>query len=379
MASEGELFEIFSWLPAKSIFRFKSVSKACKEVMSDHYFAETQFTKMQVKDESGFIIQPSSCQRYRDKLEFHTLDSEDRSSGVPLASVGFLEELGRVLHSSNGLLLCRDVKTGGFFICNPATQRWLPIDIRCDPGKDLRVVFECNQIQSDPHGYLLMVMEETTEEDWSSDLHCKFFSLEEGPWVEREGKIQVGKRTIDHESHVYQNGWIHFLTDCSSYFPRANPYYWPYIVSYDIKNGTSSFMKLPKSERRGFDETGNKMGIFGWGRGESICLVKLRRGVFSAWVLRDYNSSLWTRILKIRVRAMGMKEAKPIISGFTVFNGKSLLVATEEKVYLYDMVGDYRTRRAKEVCSHGCGDRVLLHSYSSTLRPCGYIEIPLSG
>lgn len=66
----------------------------------------------------------------------------------------------------------------------------------------------------------------------------------------------------------------------------------PYIMSYNLENGTSTMLTLPKDARRGFQDYGCEMTIFGWGKvaaaQSSICLVKLRRSVFTIWILTDF-------------------------------------------------------------------------------------------
>jgi len=69
-------------------------------------------------------------------------------------------------------------------------------------------------------------------------------------------------------------------------------------------------------------------------------LARLRKRVFTIWVLREYESSLWRKIEKIRMKAMRLLENYPSDLGvkeFFVLNGEFLAFATEKKVYLYGL------------------------------------------
>lgn len=380
MAFNGELFEIFSRLPAKSVFKLASVAKSCDGFSSEDLFVKKQSRNMVHENDSAFFMQQSSYQMFMGVPEFHVMPGEENSSGVSNKSLDFLKKFGRLLGSSNGLVCCR--KASGkpvdneLFICNPATQRWLSIPDPWrfqDPKPVLNVVFQCNTGPSDefPSDYFLMVLQPT--EFWSSDLMCKIYSPAERIWQDR-GLINFGARRILFESLVYQKGVFYFLSDWFPSVVKESRFYWPYIVAFDPKEGTSSFLQIPKPARKhDFLDTNLNMGIFKWGQGdqESICLVMLAKGVFTVWALERNESGSWRRILKVRARAMRMAESDLQIAGFTVINGDSLLVATEKRVYRYGLTSHWRWKRAEKVCSHRCRGSVLFYPYSNTLRPCG--------
>ncbi|KAB1204149.1 hypothetical protein CJ030_MR8G004046 [Morella rubra] len=379
--SEEIILYIFSWLPAKSICRFKTVCKSFFEFSAETFFAFKQTRNLQLKDDSLFFIQPDSCRRYSDRLELHALPGEELSSGVPYRSLQFLMNTSRILASSNGLVLCRNTRTGfsDLFLCNPATQTWLSIPT-AESLQIADVVFECNNDELDsmlcPDDYILMAIE--GPKDWLPYRGCKVYSSKEGIWREKEN-IYIGGRNIRFEMPVFHYGVIYFISDCFPYVRKTSLYYRPYIVAWDVRNGVSRMLRVPKEARRGSDDQSCIMGIFKWGTVtssfKSICLIRLRKSKFTAWVLTDYYQCLWSRILKIRVRAMGLREQNPIVAGFTVLNGDSLVFATEEKVYRYCLEGE-ECCRIEEVCLNSCGRNVCFHSYSNTLRPCGKNALP---
>ncbi|ONI24995.1 hypothetical protein PRUPE_2G273800 [Prunus persica] len=391
--SEDILQYVFSWLPAKPIYRFKAVCKSSSEFSTNKLFAWTQARNLHVKDDSGFFLQPSLSTgfKHRDKVEYHSLPGEQLFSGVPQKSLQSLQNTGsKVLASSNGLILCQNTKTPddrNLFLCNPTTQTWRTIPTPQDLGGvnwPKGVVLECNINNpiSDPdhQDYMLLIIH--PPRDWLPHYECKIYSPKEGRWKEKKVH-KFGPRTLHLDMPVYHNGAVHFVSDCRDpSVRRGSVYYRPYIVAYDINNDTTRKLRLPNDARKGSDDTvhNTKLGIFKWGSrkssSESICLVRLKKYVFTAWVLRDYDSVSWIRIMKIRVRAMGLMEPNPNhIAGFTVMNGKTLLFATRKKVYSYNMMG--RSQQIEQVCEHQCQRQydnycnVCFTSYSNTLHPLG--------
>ena len=55
------LLEIFSWLPAKSVYKFKCVNKFCKNISSpgETYFIQKQSQNALLRDDSCFFLQPN--------------------------------------------------------------------------------------------------------------------------------------------------------------------------------------------------------------------------------------------------------------------------------------------------------------------------------
>lgn len=384
MAFDGEILEIFSQLPAKSLLKFRSACKACNDYVSDPFFVKKQNKNMQSRSDSSFFIQSKSYHRIARNLEFRVLPGEEKSEGVPDECVEFMKTTGRVLASSNGLVCCRNIGNKEnmdhlLFICNPATRSWLgipsPANLRSTEDKDLLVFFQCNIELYDqfPRDYLLMLM--LYEEDWSNSLSCKIYVPQKEIWLEA-GQFDSGGRNLLSESAVYQNGTFYLLSDWSPYFDKSSPFYWPYVVGFDPEEGQSRFLKLPKEARKCLTDLSCTMSIFPWEKENSICLVKSVKDVLTMWVL-DFNSGLWSKILKIRARAMRMVELEPIIVGFTVLKGDKLLIATIDRVYKYDLTDDWKRRRVQNIGRHQCGGDVLLSSYSSTLRPCGGLATKL--
>ncbi|KAI9114931.1 hypothetical protein K1719_013944 [Acacia pycnantha] len=323
------VIEIFSWLPAKSIYKFKCVNKFCNTLSSleDTHFAHKQSQKALLRDDSCFFLQPRRMQRYGANIEFHHLSSKNKTSGASHGFFQFLEHYPNctIIASSKGLILIRNDTE--LFICNPITQSWLPIPtpdyVEKYSGADLEVVFDCNV--EDSNDFMLFLFE--YQDDWASQyIDLKFYSVKE--------------------------------------------------------DRSSRMIRIPKEARNGSHDFTCQMRIYKWGKptssDESICLVRLRKNVFTIWVLTDYDIGKWRRIFKIRVKAMGVKEEDPIIiKGFIVMNGDQLIFATEMKIYGYGLRQE-NFMELEEICEYGFRSYLAIFTaFSDTLRPCGHTALTL--
>ncbi|KAK4266584.1 hypothetical protein QN277_027480 [Acacia crassicarpa] len=379
------VIEIFSWLPAKSVHKFKSVNKFCNTISSaeDTYFNEKQSQNALLRDDSCFFLQPNWIQRYRAKHEFHHLSSKNTTSGVSHGFFQFLEHYPacRIIASSKGLILGRS--NIELFICNPVTQSWLPIPtpsyLEKYPDADLKVVLDCNV--EDSNDFMLFLFE--VQDEWASQyIDLRFYSVKECMWKSVEASFFHGGRPLRFDMHVYYRKALHFISNCYTFISKKSPYFRPYIMAYNVEDGSSRMIRIPKEARRGSHDLTCQMGIYKWGKPtssyDSICLVRLRKNVFTIWVLANYEIDKWRRILKIRVKAIGVKEKDPIIvTGFIVMNGDKLIFATEEKIYGYGLRQE-NFMKLEEICKHefGRGEMSFI-AFSDTLRPCGHTVVTL--
>jgi hypothetical protein len=375
------LIEISSWLPAKAIHKFRSNNKFFSIFSKDKKFALKQSQNALLNDESSFFIQSDFLQMHHENIvELHHLSIEDNSSGISKVVLEYLAKSAKILSSANGLILCRDM-TGNskvqIFISNPATQTWLPIPIPeelqgMNVDLEFNVILECD----DKNNCMVYFFYDNNSEFWSSFWDCKVYAIKEGIWKEKEKSLFTGSRNLKFDTPVFHNGDIHFISDCFPYLVKSSFYYRPYIISYNFENGTTTMSRVPKGAQRGSDDISCNMKIFKWEKNtsstQSICLVRLSKRVFTIWILTNYESNLWERILKIRVKAMGVMEKDPVVTGFSVLNGDLLIFATKNKIYSYGLSlsnGNYM--KFEEICEHGCDNQVCFTSYSNTMRLCG--------
>ncbi|CAA2935362.1 Hypothetical predicted protein [Olea europaea subsp. europaea] len=370
MTFNGELFQIFSWLSVKDLCKYSSICREAKEVLMEEFFINKQFRNMQFVNDTGFLIE-----YWLDGVEFHASSSNSTEGyAVPSDSIKFLQNTGfRVIASSNGLLCLKNMADDRkpLFLFNPATRSLLKIPLADKlEMKDLNNIIFCRNGDEVTGEYLLMVLK--SPEDWNGDFHSYFYSPEEQVWKDGHS-VNLGERNILFQSSIYQNGVVYLISDWGGPFIR------PYIVAYNIKNGVSRILKLPISASKGLqqDSKNCKIKVCNYGNSsESVVLVKYYKSVFTVWLL-DPEEGSWSRIFRMRGKAMGLAENELHVAGFTIQNGNILLVATQNKVYGYNLLED----NCVELCKHQCedsvefqylyGDCIRFHSFISTLRPCG--------
>ncbi|KAE8655096.1 Detected protein of confused Function [Hibiscus syriacus] len=102
-------------LPAKALFRFKTVSRRWDQWISSPLFAHRQTTYFE--NISGLF-----CQVADFNPSFLSFDRE--SCGMPDPSLKFLPETVSVRTSCKGLLCCQSVGENVYYICNPVTKEW---------------------------------------------------------------------------------------------------------------------------------------------------------------------------------------------------------------------------------------------------------------
>ncbi|GMH21988.1 hypothetical protein Nepgr_023831 [Nepenthes gracilis] len=337
--------------------------------------------KAAVADE-GYFVQS----KYGASWSFlPSLAMDSASSVVPLDSLEFLgKQWLRIISSSNGLLLC--VKTanydpGSLYLVNPATQTWTTIPtpeeikemLRCDSYFDygLGIVFE--YIGSDidfSDDYLLMV---------ASRFGLIIYSPTTRTWEMRHRFVVRGNSYLRQDNQVYlKNIGVHFLCD-KLHFSAIRPH----IMAFSPSGGTTRLLKTPRDAWRRRDVCSSNLRIFRW-KGNSyncqstISLVRLeKKKCFKVWVLKDYTNSLWTEILKVRVKVMAAGEVDPVVAGYAITGGSWLVFATARNLYRYNLE-DKDFEKVQVVGRHGVFDPfdfsehsaggVDIFPYSSTLQ-----------
>ena len=376
--SQDITFEIFSWLPAKSICKLKSTCNSSSEFLEETLFKTKQAHNMFGRDDTCFfILRPDQIgQSNTEIVELHSLPQNRQSSGAPKEALSFLSNSVCVLASSNGLVVGHTINDHQdsieFVICNPVTKSWSSIPTpESFQGNHsfagINLMLDCSL-----DGYKVFLLENSGV--WSPTSYtCSVYHSKEGVWTTMKNSFSPGGSNMEFDMPVFHKGCLHFISDCASYFAKPSPFYKPYIMSYNLENGISTMLKLPREAIKGCHSMCN-MGIFNWGKktssNSSICLVKLRNSVFTVWFLKDYESGSWKRVLKVRVRALGLNETNPNVRGFMVMNGNLLVFATDEKLYSYGLEGE-SYMMVEEICRHNYAFKPRFISYSDTLRSCG--------
>nr|KYP75651.1 hypothetical protein KK1_019843 [Cajanus cajan] len=372
-----QAFEIFSHFPATTIFKFRHLSKSFSNLVEETYFVKKQIHNSLEKDNTCFFLQHETSQKYNNRVKFYPLPGKQSSSNVFRDVLEFLSYSSKVLASTKGLIICRTTSKipTELFICNPATKCWLPIPspVQLQENPDIDLIILLLECYNDSDDYMVLHFENPT--DWfTSNYACKILKPEEGIWKPMEKSFFAGRRSVKFNMPVHQNGIIHFISDCFPYLTRRSPYFEPYIMSYNLHNGTSKMLKLPQNARKVSYDVNCDMGIFNWGKvstgDSSICLVRLKGSTFKVWILKDYGSNRWMRILKVRIEDMGLREECPKIKGFTVMNDALLIFATEKRIHSCGLTNK-NYMKIEKICEHECKSNVCFTPFLDTLRPCG--------
>ncbi|KAL8136905.1 hypothetical protein V2J09_002906 [Rumex salicifolius] len=387
-----QLFEIFSWMPAKAVIRFSSLSKSLYSLVSKPSFVERQSVRSSIVD-GGFFLHRFD-RRFLPDLEFHALPPRGSLSttGIPRESLALLNHTGYVLASSQGLLLLRKLdkmtfkETNNFFLCNPATGSCAPLAIP-EWLKSRKSCYEGSILECDPHStdYSVMIPINGAEEE---DSHLRLAVYNKKKKKNQSWEVHTTRLAIDGlrlftymPLCLFRGGIIiHYLCEANTTSVGEEPS----LMAYDV--GMKAFsrkIQLPPVGPWNRNELGfltSSLKMFKWkrtnrGGGETIGLVKIhRKGVnrmFTVWVLEDYELGFWRRLVHKTTAEMGVPEKEACIKGFTnycctIVNGTGLLFATETRVYLYHMeaatlevVGEHGYRNIRLAC--------LL--YANTLRP----------
>ncbi|MED6208039.1 hypothetical protein PIB30_041352 [Stylosanthes scabra] len=337
------------------------------------FIEEVKQAKNALKKDSPscFFIQRDGHLNSNDYVELHPLPGEELSSGVPKHMIRFLSAFAiKILSSSNGLLLCRNQTE--LFIINPSTNSFLNVPLPDHLQQQvINIVPDFDMTMERDSDDMKVILFD--KEGWGSNFDCHVYSQKEGSWSKKEKRFSGGSRDLKFDNPVICNGAIHFVSVCFNYLAKGSTDFKPYIKSYDMANGNDNkLIRIPKEARRGSHDNSCDMSIFKWSQSQSMCLVRLRKRVFTVWILTNYESCGWRRILKVKVRGMGLMEQNPVITGFTILNG-DLVFATEKKVYSYGLIPTSEKYMVlTEICEHGCDYRFARFvPYSDTLRPCG--------
>ena len=81
-------------------------------------------------------------------------------------------------------------------------------------------------------------------------------------WFRKKHGFFSCPKDIHFEILVIHDGAVHFISNCFPYIAHGSSYYRPYIMAYDIDNGTSKILHVPKEARRGSSGQSCKMGIY---------------------------------------------------------------------------------------------------------------------
>ncbi|CAN6180742.1 unnamed protein product [Urochloa humidicola] len=288
---EGPLMDILSRVPAKSICRFKCVSKAWLDLITDPHHRKKLPQAMQ-----GLFCQISNESADMSN-NFSFIDLVPRS--VPLdidPSFSFLTEQPGIqfiyfMDSCNGLILfehCQEPHSDrlGYIVCNPTSKEWKHV-----PACGSPTLSTYSYLAFDPavSSHFHLVQFQVDVGDNFLSVHA--YSSETGAWTDNqidekgeegllEGWHQFSFLLGNSQPCRFVNGFLHLIV----YVPKQNK-----IVVVDVQGKARRTMPVP----------GRGMFYFGESQGKLHYMTreKLNAGEreykLSIWVLQDYDAHEW--------------------------------------------------------------------------------------
>ncbi|XP_077231504.1 F-box protein At5g07610-like [Tasmannia lanceolata] len=282
------VMEIFSRLPAKSLFRFKCVSKARCDLISNDFFQ-----KSLLLNRSGLFyrtspIYPTAQYELREPVFAQISDDKARYDSISDMSLSFLPFYPnfRIIDCCNGLILCLCRET--YYVCNPVTKEWVSL-----PKLHKRAFCVDANLAYDPvvsPHYKVVCLREGRNQLNNNNISLEIFFSLSGKWVESKMLI----RNVTSRGAVFLNGILHMIPlDFSHY----------HIVGINLKEDNCQRIELPESE--------NFLGLLGKCRG-SLHYAIHDKSRIRIWMLKDCHSNEWVLKHETSIQTLVEKLTQPI-------------------------------------------------------------------
>ncbi|PWA59928.1 F-box domain-containing protein [Artemisia annua] len=328
-------------LPAKSLGRFKSVSKPWYFLISNPQFIKTHM--LQNKTSKMILISDSKTLYSLDINELHTYPNNNNgdeditttATEITFPLVQYSIKWEKILGSCNGLVLAKD-EDDAIFLINPTTQ-----EVRKVPSSPFALPFDesfimhgfgYNPCTQDYHVITISFWDETENEHHPDDtyMYVNIYSLRENSWME------LSDSPYDHAfgnltSGILVNENLHWLTS-------RRPCYTTVIAAFSLVNKEFNEIEYPHSINNGngvFNElivVGGKLCIFGARLGNHL------------WVMEEYGvKESW---IKICLHGIEIDPVKPICS--VDGSDRDVVLGDEDGIVVYNM-DDTRCRNLRIV------------------------------
>ncbi|PUZ68743.1 hypothetical protein GQ55_2G053200 [Panicum hallii var. hallii] len=336
------LVEILSRIPARSIHRFKCVSKPWRDLIADPLHRKRLPQTLE-----GFFCSDGSG------FDGRFISLPGRSAPPVDPAFSFLTKLPgieniKLLGSCNGLVLFehgRNPATApAYAVCNPATEEWVAVPSAgcCSPDpleERTELIFDP---AVSPHFYLVHIC----QEDFMGEIEVRAYSSETRVWSDRasqqsrwqdEGGWKQwvnGGAMLKPLPGAFVNGMLHLVAFCPEEY---------LIAAVDIKGKRSRIVPWP--DKRSFPL------FVGQSQGRLHCVGSLEERErnclkwvgLSIWVLEDYDTEGW--VLKHRVSFLKLFGQMSCHYGYdsnvlAIHPDRNLIFLTRKsnkKLMLYDM------------------------------------------
>ncbi|XP_044956905.1 F-box protein At5g07610-like isoform X1 [Hordeum vulgare subsp. vulgare] len=291
------IIEILSRVPAKSLCRFKCVSKHWLGLTNDR-----SYRKKLPQTLTGFY---QGIELVDSALPFTNL-----SGSRHLTYPAFVPNRGRVkvLDSCNGLLLCRSYvvcdhgEKMWYVVFNPATEEWaeLPKCRYYGPVATKRLCFD-PAVSPHFHVFLLLAVDDL-HGDYLTGVHV--YSSETGSWVHKKKRWSRNIDVANDLPTIYLNGYLHFCANVDGSAGR--------LAAVDKEGRARTNFRVPGGLDVGFIQLSQGCLHYAGFHTDDDSVVRMQ-----VYVLKDYDRKEW--ILKHSVETshlLGGRHVKPLDEDF---------------------------------------------------------------
>lgn len=291
---------VLPYIPAKSLGKFKSVSKEWNRWIKSPLLAYHQ--SKHFKEVSGFFFQ----KEYTDP-SFISLNP--LAYGVPTPNLEFLPEKVDILGSCNGLLLCygRDVDEL-YYVCNPANKEFTPLpkpSLYHGYGSGVVLAFEPN-IDSEYQVICAVPL--------PGELRFEIYNSTTKLWTASEvNTIEMEDLSFKH-SGFYMKGIAYWQTDAGS------------VVALNVETGLYEMIPLPCTSD----------GVLTQIDGE-ICFITMSYCFENIYHITIYGGMGMSLKHSFEVSIGESSEVEARFRVLPGFDGEKVMILFEDRIYSFSI------------------------------------------
>ncbi|KAK9287560.1 hypothetical protein L1049_015981 [Liquidambar formosana] len=323
--------EILIRLDAKSLARFKLVSKDWYLFLSNDYF--TRHYSESRPSITGFFYETST--QYKEKLRYVSIDTKEDFVIDPPSCLGFLDGPARLVNSCNGLLHWVS-SWDQQFISNPLTNKSVALPWPIPRHQFFACGIAFDPLVSDHFVVVVLLLQSRI------NLKSRIFSSETMEWGEMKEIVVIPHRPKPKccKRGVFLNGFLHWeMTDNA-------------ILVYDVKGQSGWMMKSPMNdelvEKLGFSEPGCLGGF-----GGKLHYCRVIGTLLCVWVATQYsssNSTIWVEQHSVNLYNVMCENSSIIPHGSQALaflcHGEEILLCVKGKIIGYR----FDDNAVREVC-----------------------------
>lgn len=296
--------QALAFLPAKSLCRFKTVSKEWDQWINNPFFVHIQTT--QFKSVSGLF-----CQLPGESPSFISLDTT--AFGVPNAGLSFLPEPVDIRTTCNGLICCQGRgENQAYYVCNPVNKGWwmLPKP-KLYHGRQtaIALAFEPAIFNFNANYELICVIKMPD----TCVLYFEIYSSRTDSWrISETVCFELDALALNGDG-FYMKGYAYWETQCDA------------ILAFDVKYESYGMLSLPPGS--------GPNGALTEMRGNLYYLMPRKQDACSIEVYGDINMSL-KHVIPLDPKDMGNMDG--LCRALSFVNDDTFILELERKIIAYN-------------------------------------------